>query len=145
MGVLTRSQMEQAISSGGSVLLGGRLYTRAAELPSDAQLAQGDPDRELAAGAVLEQQISAMQAQLDQLQASQQQGGRPRIDPFAGTNDVNAPTIATIVGQESAERLAAAGVRTFEDVALASDEQLLAVEGIGPKTLDKLRQAIKEG
>lgn len=45
------------------------------------------------------------------------------------------------VGSEVADKLAQAGYGGADDVARATDEQLLAIEGIGPGTLRKLRQA----
>lgn len=45
------------------------------------------------------------------------------------------------VGSDVADKLAQAGYGGADDVARATDEQLLAIEGIGPGTLRKLRQA----
>jgi len=70
--------MEQVIGAGGSVLHGGRLYTRVADLPTDAQLAAGDPERELAAADAMQAQIATLQAQYEQLQAVQQASGTGR-------------------------------------------------------------------
>lgn len=50
-------------------------------------------------------------------------------------------TVADVVGQEYAEKLAAAGFDTPEQIARASDDDLLAIEGIGTATLKKLRAA----
>lgn len=133
MGILSRSEMEQAINAGGSVLYGGRLYTRIADLPNDAQLAAGDPEKETAAANAMQQQIATLQAQYEQLLAAQQAAGRGR-GPSGGQP-------ATDLAPEIAEKLSAAGYGTPEAIAAASDEQLLAVEGIGPATVKRLRAA----
>lgn len=65
--MLTRNQMEEVIRSGGSVLHGGRLITRVEHLPTDADLAAGNPEQEALAAAALEAQIAALQAQRDRL------------------------------------------------------------------------------
>lgn len=62
--MLSRSEMEAIIAGGGSVLHGGRIITRVADLPSELDLAAGDPEREAAAAAELEQRIAALEAQL---------------------------------------------------------------------------------
>lgn len=137
MGTLSRNEMEQVINSGGSVLLGGRLYTRVADLPNDAQLAAGDPEREAAAATTLQQQIAQMQAQLEQLQASGQSAALQQ-PPAEHPLD-------TIVGSEFREKLTAAGVETPDDVREATDAQLLDIDGIGPATVKKLRAAYGQG
>lgn len=73
MGILTNNEMARVIREGGSVLFQGRHYNRIEALPNDAQIAAavGDADRETAATNVLKQQIAAMQAQLDEVQAGQ--------------------------------------------------------------------------
>jgi hypothetical protein len=67
---ISRAQMERAIREGGSVLYGGRVISRAEQLPSEAELAQGDPDAEAEAQANLQAQMAALQAQMERLQAS---------------------------------------------------------------------------
>lgn len=64
-GRLTRHGMEQAIRGGGSVLHDGRTITRVQDLPSEAELAQGDTAAEEAARA----SIAERQAQLDRERA----------------------------------------------------------------------------
>jgi hypothetical protein len=68
--MLTRSQMEQVIKDGGSVLHGGRIITRMEHLPTDADLAVGNPEQEAAVAAALEAQIAALQARHDRLMQS---------------------------------------------------------------------------
>jgi hypothetical protein len=67
MGHLTREEMEAVIRSGGGVKVGGRVRTRIEDLPTAAELAQGDPAKEAAAAEDLQAQIAALQAQVDQL------------------------------------------------------------------------------
>ena len=65
-------------------------------------------------------------------------GSSPSLSPALPQRTA---TLADTVGQEYADKLAQAGYGDLDAVAQASDEQLLAVEGIGPKTLEKLRAA----
>lgn len=68
MATLTRDEMRKVIQEGGSVLWQGHTLTRLEQLPSEAQLAQGDPEKEHAATESLQTQIAQLQAQLAQLQ-----------------------------------------------------------------------------
>lgn len=125
MATLTRQEMEQVIRDGGSVLHGGRLYTKIATLPTEAQLAAGNPEQEAAAKANLQSQVEALQAQLADLASSQSAPAAP------STYDA------------MSETLAGAGFATPADVQAATDEQLRAVPGIGPATLKKLRAELE--
>lgn len=69
-----RAAMEAAISRGGAVLYQGRIISRVADLPSEAELAQGDPAAEQAAAESLRAQIAQAQQLLAQLQARQPAG-----------------------------------------------------------------------
>lgn len=120
----TRTEMEQIIQSGGSVVYHGRILSSLHDLPSDAELAAGNPERETIAVTTLQQQIADLQAQLAQLQLSQAPQGAPPTAELA---------------PELVERLAVAGYDTPEAIAAASDEELLAIEGIGPATLKRIR------
>lgn len=166
--MLTRQQMEQAIKNGGSVLYGGRLITRTEHLPSDADLAEGNPEQEAAAAAALEAQIAALQAQRDRLGRARpvrtisgtvEQGGAPLglgtqiggLDQGVGSQQLPSVTGAghestehvfhSVVGEELTQKLIAAGYGSPYAVDQATDEQLLAIDGVGPKTLEKLRAA----
>lgn len=66
---MKRSEMEQVIAAGGSVLHEGRLHTSVATLPSKAQMAKSDEDKAAAAGD-LDAQIAALQAQRAALKTS---------------------------------------------------------------------------
>jgi hypothetical protein len=138
MGTLSRGEMEAAIAEGGSVLYGGHLISRVQDLPSAADLARGNPEQEAAAAAALEAQIAALQAQraqLGQAAPTSQSGAAPTTEhPFV-----------TVVGEEQADRLVLAGYETPDAVKSASDEELLAVEGVGQATLRKLRAAYGKG
>lgn len=81
MGILTRNEMERVIAHGGSVLHGGRLITRVEDLPTDADLATGDPNRETQIANSLQQQIDRLQAQLERLQAPKNKAAPPVSDP----------------------------------------------------------------
>jgi hypothetical protein len=72
MATLSRDQMEAVIANGGSILYGGRLITRVEHLPSEADLAAGNPDAEAKAAERLQQQMDALQKQMARLQEQQQ-------------------------------------------------------------------------
>jgi hypothetical protein len=80
--MLSRDEMVKIIAGGGSVLHGGRIISREADLPSEADLAQGDPARAADVAADLQAQIAALQAQVAQLQAP-----TPTKEPKAKAKD----------------------------------------------------------
>jgi hypothetical protein len=61
--MLTRDQMVAIIQRGESVMIGSEVYDSVDRLPSEAQLAQGDPAREGVALANLDAQMAALAAQ----------------------------------------------------------------------------------
>lgn len=137
--MLTRAEMEQVIREGGSVLHGGRLISQVEQLPSAADLAQGDPVAESAVANALQEQIANLQAQLNKLtspasSALATSGGAPSTTPPAST-----PGLVETFGQQIADRLIGAGLDTPEKLAATSDADLLAIEGIGEGTLKKIR------
>lgn len=56
-------------------------------------------------------------------------------------NDTAAPTDALAEGFPNRDTLTAAGIETYQDLADASDDDLLALEGIGKATVKTIRQA----
>jgi hypothetical protein len=71
---LTREQMETVIRRGGSVLHNGQTITRVQDLPSLAELAQGDPAAEAEALKALQQQMAEVQSQIAKLQPKAKAG-----------------------------------------------------------------------
>jgi hypothetical protein len=67
MNPMTRAEMEATIAAGGSVLYQGRIIASAHHLPTEAQLAAGDPVREAKAKQDLEAQVNRLQEQIDAL------------------------------------------------------------------------------
>lgn len=124
----TRADLEQVIIQGGSVRYKGRIIKRVQDLPSDAELAGGDPQREATALADIDAQIARLQNE------------RTRLIKPAPAPESTHP-FAELLGVTVAEKLIAAGYDTPEKVAATTDEQLLALDGIGQKTVDKLREA----
>jgi hypothetical protein len=61
--MLTRDQMVAIIQRGESVMIGSEVYDSVDRLPSEAQLAQGDPAREQTALANLDAQMATLAAQ----------------------------------------------------------------------------------
>lgn len=76
-GQLTRAGMEAVVRRGGSVLHGGRIVTRVEDLPSAAELSQGDQAAEQAARASIDERQAALdreRAVLDQRRAADAAG-----------------------------------------------------------------------
>lgn len=82
-----RAAMEQAIRSGGSVMHQGRLITTVEQLPSEAELAAGDPEAEQAAQASLQAKVAELQRQLAQLEARQAGGSKAKATVKAGDGE----------------------------------------------------------
>ena len=57
-----------------------------------------------------------------------------------GTLDEPVPTA---IGKPALRALASAGIRSLEDVARVSEEQLAALHGVGPKAIGILMAALK--
>jgi hypothetical protein len=72
-GRLTRAHMEEAIKSGGGVLVEGQVITRVEDLPSDVKLAEGDQARTAALASSIDAQIAALTQQRAAL------GGTPTV------------------------------------------------------------------
>lgn len=64
---LSRDEMMKAIDQGGSILFKGRIITQKHLLPSEAELALGDPAREAEATVLLQDQITKLSDQLSAL------------------------------------------------------------------------------
>jgi hypothetical protein len=100
--LLSRTQMEAAIAEGGSVLHKGQVISHKDHLPSDADLAAGDPERERDVIHAMRQQIRAQQDLLDDLtarhrdreraeEAARQRAEDERAAADAGTGTPDAP------------------------------------------------------
>lgn len=96
-GMLSRQEMERVIQQGGAVLYRGRSIARVQDLPSEAELAQGDPQAELQAAANLQTQMAELQRQLAQLQpaAPSGEGGDETGDETGDQADVETTTERT--------------------------------------------------
>jgi hypothetical protein len=81
--MLTRDQMVAIIQRGESVMIGTEVYDSVDRLPSEAQLAQGDPQREGVALANLDAQMAALAAQKELILNAQlaRQGAPPGEPP----------------------------------------------------------------
>lgn len=82
---MTRPQMEQEIIQGRSVVYKGRTYTRVQDLPSEAELARGDPEQEAQVAAGLQAQIDALRQQLADVHTRQATSGSPAGEPKGRT------------------------------------------------------------
>jgi DNA uptake protein ComE-like DNA-binding protein len=127
--MLTRTEMEKAIAEGGSVLVKGAIIARVEDLPTAAEIAQGDPAKEAAARQDLEAKVADLQSQLALLQGGAGQSGT-QAQPDLALDDA-----------ALAQKLRAAGFDTAEKIVAASDEELLKVPGVGQATVNKLRAA----
>jgi hypothetical protein len=72
MSKISRQRMEAIIRGGGSVMFEGKIITDVGQLPTEAQLAIGDTNREQAVVAQLLLQKAELERQLAQLQGNQQ-------------------------------------------------------------------------
>ncbi len=85
---LTHEQMIATVRRGEGVMHNGRVITKEAELPTPAELAQGDPAAEANTLAALQQQMTDLQAQMALLQpggqASAEQPATPPVTPPKG-------------------------------------------------------------
>ncbi len=70
---LTRAEMEAVIDAGGSVLHDRQVITRREDLPSEADLAAGDPDKSQEVADKLKAQIADLKEQLAQAQTQQKE------------------------------------------------------------------------
>lgn len=89
MATISRSEMQAAIAAGGVVLHNGVLYNDPLDLPTEAELAKGDPAREKKAQDDIQAQIAALQAQIDGLKAHD--GGKPVAPAPTPTSTPPAP------------------------------------------------------
>jgi hypothetical protein len=107
--VLTRDQMVAIIQRGESVMIGSEVYDSVDRLPSEAQLAQGDPAREEAALANLDAQLAAVQAQRALiLNAQLARQGAPAGEPLgeqARQGQPPAPQTAPPASEEREEQV----------------------------------------
>jgi hypothetical protein len=71
-GSMTLDEMKAVIAGGGSVLYKGQIIAKEGQLPTEAELAKGNPEQEAQAQASLQAQITQLQAQLHQLQGGSQ-------------------------------------------------------------------------
>lgn len=91
-GKLTREGMELIIKAGRSVIYGTSVIWRIEDLPSEAQLAQGDARKQAAVRENLQQQVAALAAQL--------QAVSPPKDQHAGDTGLPHLLGATLPGEE---------------------------------------------
>lgn len=89
MATISRAEMQAAIAAGGVVLHNGRIYNDPKDLPTEAELAKGDPAREKKAQDDIQAQIAALQAQIDGLKAHD--GGKPVAPTPTPTSTPSAP------------------------------------------------------
>ena len=82
----TRQQMEDLIATGHSVLHNNRIIVRAADLPTEADLAEGDAGLTQAALDGIEAQQAALDAQRTKLLASQGQSVKAKRAAKSGVD-----------------------------------------------------------
>lgn len=92
--MLTRDEMAAIIKGHGSVLYAGRIISREQDLPSEADLAAGNPDRAAAVAADLQAQIDRLSADLERLRSA----------PAAPEAETAAPADTAADGGPSARR-----------------------------------------
>lgn len=135
---LTRKEMERVLAEGGSVLYKGAIITNAAELPSVADIAQGDPAQEAAAKSDLEKQVKDLQAQLATLRSGADNAGADKSD-LDNKSDLDKSAGQTTPEEKVRVALSAAGVDTPEKLQAASDDDLLKLPGVTKSGLAAVR------
>ncbi len=127
-GRLTYASMQSAVRSGRSVMYKGRIISQAANLPTELEYAQsvGDKSAVQQAAAAQEKRIADLQAELDRMKAA------------AGNGPSRQPQ-----GQGGGEEPVIAG-RPLSAYDGKSDQELDAMEGVGPATVKEIRAAQKE-
>jgi hypothetical protein len=139
-----RAHMESVIASGGSVYHKGQIITHRDQLPSHGQLAKGDARREAAAREVMVAQRDALDralAELDSGSTAYKADERAAQSGAPGTGDDDGEELPEDFPARAA--LIEAGIETYADVSLLSDENLTGIRGVGPATAEKIRQALK--
>jgi methylmalonyl-CoA mutase N-terminal domain/subunit len=109
-GRITRQGAEQAIREGGSVIIGGTIYTRVENLPSEADFAQGDQEAENRARENLLRQRQALDEQLAKLGSERARPVAPAQPKPSGEN-LDDLTVA-----ELKDRARDAEVKGFSDM-----------------------------
>lgn len=131
MPTMSREEMERVLQDGGTVLYRGTIRTTAAELPGEAELAQGDPAKEAQARAGLEAQIAALRAELGLLQpvpAATGTGTPSQPEPDAGQSTGSGDSTS---GTGSDTGGAATGRGSADDGSSGSDKKTAADAGSG--------------
>lgn len=147
---LDRQQMEAVIAGGQSVLYGGRIIVQPHHLPSDAELASGDPVKEQAATRGLQDQIARLQQTLDDLTSGKFRkgpetgggGGAAAAAPGPGT-----PSAALITPSDAGPNPFGSDL-TFAQQAEAQARERAAAEartGEGQPSEFEARQALLSG
>lgn len=131
-----RAHMKEAIAEGGSVYHRGRIITSHEHLPTEADLAKGDPAR----AAAVRRELERRKAELDEQIASLGEGGGA-----AGTNEtVGAQGDELPEDFPGREALAKAGIHTRSEVAsFTTKEELMSIEGVDDKTAARILKALK--
>jgi hypothetical protein len=96
----TRSQYEQWMAGGGSVILDGQHYEKASELPGDAELSGNDPEAIQAAIDSAERDINSRLAELHKLRNKSAQAPESGRELGPNPAQVNRPLVAGPVPQE---------------------------------------------
>lgn len=122
-----RKHMGQVHAEGGSVYHKGRIIPPGAELPTEAELAAGDPGREAAARA----SIQARRAMLDAEEAM--------LSATSGAGDEGDELPEDFPGYSA---LSEAGITTRSQLSEMSDEDLTGIKGIGAATAGRIREAL---
>lgn len=98
---LTLKEQHDIITGGESVLYNGRIISNVVHLPTEAQLAVGDPEKEQLAAFHMQQQIDRLQKDLESLKSGTlappppSRGVGPGVLPAQGTPVQNQPASDT--------------------------------------------------
>lgn len=95
-GTFSRERMVRQIEQGGSVHYNGRIITSIAELPGEAVLAAGDPERQAALRRDLDARIAALEAEREGLESGRA-GAADDDDGSSGKTPADEPTARELV------------------------------------------------
>jgi hypothetical protein len=87
-----RAEMEAILRSGQGIVYKGQVITKMADLPTDADLAKGDPDKEAEVISSLQAEIDRLQVEKSRLTASESRAKPAESVPSDGTDQTNQGT-----------------------------------------------------
>lgn len=121
---LTRAEMEAVIAGGGSVMYRGQTINQVGLLPTQAELAKGDPEQEKVVTSELQAQVEALQKQIDELKS-----GAGASAQTGGETETPESKAAAKKAKQQAEAKAKADAEAAEAAKKAAEEEAKRLAG----------------